>query len=408
MSSINTILIKRRLESSPLNSIPILSGGELAFSEKNHTLYYGGQYGTLSIGGSGFFVSTTGNQTISGDKTFLGSTTLSSFNVQPNSVIDMGSNVISNIATPISDSDAVTKLYVDSNLSSGSTDLTTQLTALSSYSTIFRNVTSDVEVGAISATQVIPAYTTLQDFAEKLLFKVYTPTFTAPTVSMSNAGSPVEVGTSGITSTINLNRGSINGALVSGVWSAGTSQNFRSGAATKYIFNGVDNGTTNSYTSAVNVILGNNTINGIVEYAQGPQPLNSKNQNFSTPLVAGSLSTSTTVVGQYRAYFGTTAVASPTDTQIRTQSSTSYSTNALRNTRLVGTFSNVSFATRYWYIALPTIYDATPTVTINGLPNTAFTRTVITGFTNQFGVATDYAFYRGDNLLTGTYTFIIS
>jgi hypothetical protein len=219
----------------------------------------------------------------------------------------------------------------------------------------------------------------------------------------------VEVGTVGIPTTLTLNRGSINGNLVNGVWVPGTSQNPRAGVATKYIFNGVDNGTTTSYTSSVAVLLGNNVISGTVEYAEGPQPVNSKGQNFSTPLAAGSINSTVTITGQYRAYFGTTAQTSPTDVQIRTQiDNTTYTTNALRASRLTGTFTNVSFSNRYWFIALPVLYDATPTVTINGLPNTAFSRTVISGFANQFGVTTDYALYRGDNLLTGTYTFIIS
>jgi hypothetical protein len=56
MSTINHILIKRRLAGSPLDTIPVLSGGELAFSEKNNTLYYGGETGTLLIGGDGAYV----------------------------------------------------------------------------------------------------------------------------------------------------------------------------------------------------------------------------------------------------------------------------------------------------------------------------------------------------------------
>lgn len=115
MSTINTILIKRRLESSPLNTVPQLSGGELAFSEKNHTLYYGGQYGTLTIGGSGAFVHLDGGQTISGNKTFIGTTTLSSTTFSPDSLIDIGGNYLTNVAYPSADADAATKKYVDDN-----------------------------------------------------------------------------------------------------------------------------------------------------------------------------------------------------------------------------------------------------------------------------------------------------
>jgi cytoskeletal protein CcmA (bactofilin family) len=114
MSTINTILIKRRLPDSPLNSLPVLSGGELGFNEKNYTLYYGASgLGTIAIGGDGAFVNRTTSQTIEGDKTFTGLTTLSSVTVSSNSTLDFNGNVLTDIGTPVNDYDAVTKLYVD-------------------------------------------------------------------------------------------------------------------------------------------------------------------------------------------------------------------------------------------------------------------------------------------------------
>jgi cytoskeletal protein CcmA (bactofilin family) len=71
MSTINTLLIKRRLPDSNLTSLPVLSGGELAFSEKNYTLYYGASgLGAIPIAGPGAFVDRTTDQSISGNKTF--------------------------------------------------------------------------------------------------------------------------------------------------------------------------------------------------------------------------------------------------------------------------------------------------------------------------------------------------
>jgi len=113
MSTINTILIKRRLADSLLNSLPVLSGGELAFSEKNNTLYYGATGGALAIGGDGAFVSRTLNQNILGDKVFLGSTTLSSTTFSTNSLINVGGNLLTNVATPSANNDAANKVYVD-------------------------------------------------------------------------------------------------------------------------------------------------------------------------------------------------------------------------------------------------------------------------------------------------------
>jgi len=129
MSTINTILIKRRLPNSPLTDLPILSGGELAFNEKNYTLYYGASgvsgIDSIAIGGDGAFVNRTSNQTVEGDKTFVGSTTLSAVTFSPNSVIDLGANLITNVLNPLNDQDAATKKYVDDLGTSGNTAVET-------------------------------------------------------------------------------------------------------------------------------------------------------------------------------------------------------------------------------------------------------------------------------------------
>jgi hypothetical protein len=128
MSTINTILIKRRLAASPLNTIPVLSGGELAYNEKTDVLYYGAERGTITIAGSGAFVDRSTNQSISGNKTFVGSTTLSSISISPNSTIDIASNRILNVGTPTLSTDAATKKYVDDlqvSIGSGYVDRTT-------------------------------------------------------------------------------------------------------------------------------------------------------------------------------------------------------------------------------------------------------------------------------------------
>jgi hypothetical protein len=141
MSTINTILIKRRLADSVLNSLPVLSGGELAFSEKNNTLYYGATGGALAIGGDGAFVSRTLNQNILGDKVFLGYTTLSSTTFSTNSLIDVGGNLLTNVAYPSANNDAASKVYVDdlaANINADFVDRTTAQT-ISGVKTFFDN-----------------------------------------------------------------------------------------------------------------------------------------------------------------------------------------------------------------------------------------------------------------------------
>ena len=192
----------------------------------------------------------------------------------------------------------------------------------SSLGTTTAAVTSDVEVGAISATQIIQPNTTLQEFVEKLLTKIYYPTFTNPSASLSVVGtsSIVEAGTNNLSFAVNFNRGSINGNTISGVWFPNVSQNSRSGTATKYTFFGVDNGTTSSYTSATSVIQdGTNTFSATVDYGTGPQPVNSKFVNFNSPYPAGSLTPSATITGRRRLFYGadSSSAIPTTSSQVR-------------------------------------------------------------------------------------------
>lgn len=178
--------------------------------------------------------------------------------------------------------------------------------------TLVNNITSDLTVGAISAGQILEYGTSLQDFAEKLLLKIFYPTFTSPSATLtSNLSNNVESGTKNITLTVNLNKGAITGKSVDGIWQTTLFQNFRSGNATKYTIFGVDNGTTVSYTSADAMVLdGSNVFSATVNYDQGPQPVDSKNNNYLTPLVAGSLTPTLTINGRRRAFYGVNNVAS--------------------------------------------------------------------------------------------------
>jgi hypothetical protein len=118
----NIIRIKRRLPDSLLTGLPSLQGGELAFNELNNTLYYGASgvsgIDSIAIAGSGAYVDRTSSQSIGGDKTFTGTTTLSSTTFSPDSTIDFGSNVLTNVLNPVDPQDVATKDYVD-NLASG-------------------------------------------------------------------------------------------------------------------------------------------------------------------------------------------------------------------------------------------------------------------------------------------------
>jgi hypothetical protein len=106
----NTIRIKRRA-TGVAGAPASLENAELAFNEVDNILYYGkgsgGAGGTATtveaIGGLGAFITLAGEQTISGDKTFSGTTI---------------------VATPTADTHAATKLYVDTAVGGVSTTFT--------------------------------------------------------------------------------------------------------------------------------------------------------------------------------------------------------------------------------------------------------------------------------------------
>lgn len=178
-------------------------------------------------------------------------------------------------------------------------------------------LTADLSVGAISAAQIFPAGTTFQEFAAALLSKTFFPTYTNPSAGLSviSPSNPAEVGTNGVTLAASFNRGSINGALVGGVWQPSTFQDFRAGVATNYNILGVNLGTTTSYTSSNAVINeGTNAYSVVVTHNAGPQPRDSKNNNFQTGLFAGTVSTTVGVTGARRTFFGAdTNTSAPTN-----------------------------------------------------------------------------------------------
>jgi len=98
----SNIRIKRRLTGSAGAPGSLLSG-ELAHNFVDEKLYIGSGSDIKVIAGRGEFVDKSTAQTISGKKTFSGG-------------IDAGSVVLENVATPVSNSDAATKGYVDTQI----------------------------------------------------------------------------------------------------------------------------------------------------------------------------------------------------------------------------------------------------------------------------------------------------
>ena len=112
----NKIRIKRRATGSA-GAPTSLENAELAFNEVDDVLYYGegtgGVDGTatavIAIGGSGAFLTLSGDQTIAGNKTVNGNTTFNGVTIVP---------------APSANGHAATKLYVDNAISNVATSFT--------------------------------------------------------------------------------------------------------------------------------------------------------------------------------------------------------------------------------------------------------------------------------------------
>ena len=112
----NKIRIKRRATGAA-GAPSSLENAELAFNEVDDVLYYGegtgGQDGTatavIAIGGSGAFLTLSGDQTIAGNKTVNGNTTFNGVTIVP---------------TPSANGHAATKLYVDNAIANVASSFT--------------------------------------------------------------------------------------------------------------------------------------------------------------------------------------------------------------------------------------------------------------------------------------------
>jgi hypothetical protein len=145
MSTINTLLIKRRLPDSILGAgAPAsLSGGELAFNEIDSTLYYGASAGILPIAGPGQFVSRTLAQDVSGQKTFIDNTIFNN-TVSMSSTLDVLSGVNA-LSYSITGTEVINSARVGSFTDiNASGDLTVQgnLNVLGATTTIETDVTT--------------------------------------------------------------------------------------------------------------------------------------------------------------------------------------------------------------------------------------------------------------------------
>lgn len=146
-------------------------------------------------------------------------------------------------------------------------------------------LTVSKSTGGIESGTVYAVGTSYDLLWHDLLDPVAYPTLTAPSASLTATGVKLlETGsTLSTTMTIAFNRGSISPAY-------GTS-GYRSGAAIDYTL--ADGTPQSTNTFSVTVTSAKTSYQGSVSYAAGEQPKDSKGNNYSTPLAAGSVNTNT-------------------------------------------------------------------------------------------------------------------
>ncbi len=169
------------------------------------------------------------------------------------------------------------------------------------------DIISAVDVGGISQGDTIEEGTDLTGLVRQLLYKTFFPSLSSPSASLSlSFPSHVEAGyTDNLTISMSFNPGAIMGDVVGGSWDSSVKQNNRAGSVSHYIIEGENNGTSSS-RSLGEITVGDQTLSysGKVHYNQGPQPLDSEGEPYSSPLPSGSISRSSSVRGRRRLFYG--------------------------------------------------------------------------------------------------------
>ena len=175
-----------------------------------------------------------------------------------------------------------------------------------------KEITAAITVGGVTVGDTFTVGTSYDDMWDSLLNPTLYPTYVAPSASLSyTADTYYEVGATiaSKAGTVTYDAGAIN---INGV-----KQNDRGGAATNYALasSGADvefsASDANSGAFTVSALTrstkGTITLTGTVSYAKGPQPKDSKGHNYSSPLDAGSKSSSKTMTFILPYYYGKSA-----------------------------------------------------------------------------------------------------
>lgn len=166
--------------------------------------------------------------------------------------------------------------------------------------TMGETFTTNIDVGGVKSGTVIDKDDNIMAVIKKMLTTVYYPTYNAPSANLSySAPALAKVGSnvSALAASVAFNAGAIMLQGTKQANRAGEATSFSiatSGAATDYTDTN-DNGSFNM-PALTRATKGNITVVGTVDYAEGPQPKDSNNENYGEPLGAGSVNTSTKTI----------------------------------------------------------------------------------------------------------------
>lgn len=170
-------------------------------------------------------------------------------------------------------------------------------------------ITASIEVGGIAKGRSFPIGTDYDDLWDSLLNKVLYPTFTAPSASLSySVDTYVAVGAtiSAKSATLSYNAGAITLDGVKQADRGGEATNFAIatiGADTEYSDSSEESGSF-SVPALTKSSKGTIKITGTVSYGAGPQPKDSKGDDYDSPLSAGTISSEKTVNFILPFYYG--------------------------------------------------------------------------------------------------------
>lgn len=190
--------------------------------------------------------------------------------------------------------DQGTHLSVDTNgklvLSNDYGEVLDKVTVQNQGGVLEEEILSNVEISeAAPAGTTFPEGMTMTEFVEAIAVNTFYPDLIGPSFSLDRSGSQLRIigSSTTFTLTFNFNPGEIRGKLVNGVWDPNEEQNPRAGQATGYEIDGVET-ENNSLQVTKTVQQGINAFVAKVTYEDGPQPKDSVNNNYQSPLSGGT------------------------------------------------------------------------------------------------------------------------